>query len=99
MAENNFDYEKSRITLLDISSKSWRFSVSSWWFRRKPPSGTVDAFPKPSGSPELDAELLKLGAPKRAEQIGRDRKIALLLNEAEHASADELVECECCFGD
>jgi hypothetical protein len=38
LAEHNYHYSSSRIELLAIVSKSWRFSVSSFFFRRKTPS-------------------------------------------------------------
>ncbi|RPA92125.1 hypothetical protein L873DRAFT_1831224 [Choiromyces venosus 120613-1] len=98
MAENNFDYARSRLTLMDIAGKSWRFSVTNFFRGARsviPSEPTVTA----TGCKELDAELFALGKPTRDRQVDEDLKIAKLLNEAEHAAASELVECECCFGD
>jgi hypothetical protein len=35
LAENNYSYTLSRPTLIEVSSKSWRFSISSFFLRRK----------------------------------------------------------------
>lgn len=96
MAENNSDYSRSRQTLSEIASKSWRFSFTNF-FRRAaiPPEPPVVA----TGCEELDTELFALSKGSREKQIFEDRNIAQLLNEAEHAAASELVECECCYGD
>ncbi|EAQ87217.1 hypothetical protein CHGG_03836 [Chaetomium globosum CBS 148.51] len=42
LAENNYSYLDARQTLVDLSSKSWRFTISSLFRRRKPVS-TTDA--------------------------------------------------------
>lgn len=99
MAENNFDYERSRITLLEIAGKSWRFSLTSFLRggRSAVPQDLV--FTTSSGCKELDEEIFALGKPTREKQMEEDLKIAKLLNEAEHAAASELVECECCYSD
>lgn len=36
LAESNYSYLESRRTLTTLSSKSWRFTISSLFFRRKP---------------------------------------------------------------
>lgn len=36
LAESNYSYLESRRTLATLSSKSWRFTISSLFFRRKP---------------------------------------------------------------
>jgi hypothetical protein len=40
LAENNHSYLDARQTLVDLSSKSWRFTISSLFLRRKPVSAT-----------------------------------------------------------
>jgi hypothetical protein len=40
LAENNYSYLDARQTLVDLSSKSWRFTISSLFRRRKPVSAT-----------------------------------------------------------
>ncbi|KAH6855676.1 hypothetical protein B0I37DRAFT_365455 [Chaetomium sp. MPI-CAGE-AT-0009] len=40
LAENNYSYLDARQTLVDLSSKSWRFTISSLFRRRKPVSTT-----------------------------------------------------------
>ncbi|KAG0125275.1 hypothetical protein HOY82DRAFT_572176 [Tuber indicum] len=98
MAENNFDYARSRLTLMDIAGKSWRFSVTNFFRGARsgiPPEPTLTA----TGCKELDDELFSLGKPTRDRQMDEDLKVAKLLNEAEHAVSSEMMECECCFGD
>lgn len=98
MAENNFDYARSRLTLTDIAGKSWRFSFTSFFRGARspiPPEPTVTA----TGCEELDDEIFALGKPTRDRQVDEDLKVAKLLNETEHAASSEMVECECCFGD
>lgn len=36
LAESNYSYLEARRTLVNLSSKSWRFTISSLFFRRKP---------------------------------------------------------------
>lgn len=97
MAEHNFSYIRSRDTLSQIAAKSWRFSFSNF-FRRS-------ARPLPSehivvtGCKELDDELFELHRPKRDEQAAADRLVATSLNEEQYAAAEELLECQCCYGD
>ncbi|KAF8243320.1 hypothetical protein K440DRAFT_664172 [Wilcoxina mikolae CBS 423.85] len=100
MAEHNFMYTRSRATLAEIAAKSWRFSLSNL-FRRSPRfTSFLDPSTRPStGCKELDDELFDLGRELREAQIAADREIAAQLNEAEHADANELLECQCCFGD
>ena len=73
LAEHNHSYTLARPTLIALSSKSWRFSISSIFLRRKPTSSDAKQHPlviwqstgfgsmvpsiKPTGSPELDREL------------------------------------------
>ena len=40
LAENNYSYLDARQTLVNLSSKSWRFTISSLFLRRKPVSAT-----------------------------------------------------------
>lgn len=104
MAEHNFAYSRAHPTLSDLAAKSWRFSFSNF-FRRAPrrtSSSLLDPVTgahAPTGCKELDEELHEMGRAAREAQILADKAIAARLNEAEHAAADELVECECCFGD
>ncbi|KAH0608545.1 uncharacterized protein H6S33_001679 [Morchella sextelata] len=95
MAEHNHSYPHTRHTLSTIATKSWRFSLSSFFRGTRLPTAPPTA---PTGNPTLDAELFALAAPARDSQIASDRAMARLLNEAEHATADALVECECCYG-
>ncbi|KAL2266901.1 hypothetical protein VTJ83DRAFT_4178 [Remersonia thermophila] len=43
LAESNHSYLDARQTLVDLSSKSWRFALSSLLFRRKPPVSATEA--------------------------------------------------------
>lgn len=98
MAENNSDYTRTRTTLSDIALKSWRFSFASF-FRGSRVSTQTEPYVASTGNDELDTEISALLKPARDKQISADRAIAQLLNEAEHAAASDLVECECCYGD
>ncbi|OTB08192.1 hypothetical protein M426DRAFT_317293 [Hypoxylon sp. CI-4A] len=40
LSESNFSYLDARPTLVDLSSKSWKFTISSLLFRRKPVTST-----------------------------------------------------------
>lgn len=95
MAEHNNSYPHARQTLSTIATRSWRFSLSSFFRGTRLPTLPPTT---PTGNQELDAELFALAAPARESQISADRAMARLLNEAEHATADALVECECCYG-
>jgi hypothetical protein len=75
LAEFNNSYSLARPTLVALSSKSWRFSLSSLFLRRKPTSSEAEHHPlviwqstgqgsiiptlKATGSPELDKELFE----------------------------------------
>jgi len=52
-----------------------------------------------TGCKELDDELFELGGPAREAQVLSDHTVAIRINEEEHAAAQSLLECECCFGD
>jgi hypothetical protein len=73
LAEHNFSYTLARPTLVNLSSKSWRYSIQSFILRRKPSSLETEQHPllvwqstgrgsivpsiKLTGSVELDREL------------------------------------------
>ncbi|OTA63615.1 hypothetical protein K449DRAFT_381345 [Hypoxylon sp. EC38] len=40
LSESNYSYLDARPTLVDLSSKSWKFTISSIFFRRRPVSST-----------------------------------------------------------
>ncbi|KAI1461294.1 hypothetical protein F4805DRAFT_413532 [Annulohypoxylon moriforme] len=40
LSESNYSYLDARPTLVDLSSKSWKFTISSLFFRRKPVTST-----------------------------------------------------------
>ncbi|KAI0889023.1 uncharacterized protein GGS22DRAFT_152928 [Annulohypoxylon maeteangense] len=40
LSESNYSYLDARPTLVDLSSKSWKFTISSMFFRRKPVTST-----------------------------------------------------------
>jgi len=100
LAEHNFQYGRSRETLAAIAARSWRFSISNF-FRRSPRNSASPLDPNiaSTGCKELDDELFELGRPAREAQVVSDRTVAVRINEEEHAAAQSLLECECCFGD
>jgi hypothetical protein len=101
LAEHNFTYSRARPTLIEIAARSWRFSLSNF-FRRSPRSASsLTSQPKigPTGCAELDDEIYEIGREARTAQVLADRIVAAQLNQAEHAAADAMIECECCFGD
>jgi len=78
MMENNYDYRKSRATLTGIAAKSWRFSVSTFFRRKKPEAVNVVFEQRATGCEELDAELRELGMDQIEAQIAEDRKSRIL---------------------
>ncbi|KAI9799509.1 MAG: hypothetical protein M1833_004031 [Piccolia ochrophora] len=84
LAEHNYSYTLARPTLLTLSSKSWRFSVSAFFTRRKDPSlSTAKNHPlvmwQPS-SPDADAisrrPMLK---PTSSPELDRELFTTLIL--------------------
>ncbi|KAK4992751.1 hypothetical protein LTR50_000875 [Elasticomyces elasticus] len=45
LAEYNYSYTQARPTLLHLASKSWRFSISTLWTKRRRPAGLVADHP------------------------------------------------------
>jgi len=74
MIESNYDYVRSRGKLTGISAKSWRYSVATFFRRKKPENRTQISEPRQTGCEELDAELRELGADKILAQIVEDRR-------------------------
>ncbi|KAF3938917.1 hypothetical protein ABW19_dt0200674 [Dactylella cylindrospora] len=100
MAENNNHYARSRTILIDITKKSWRHKITSW-FSLRPKTEEFKAIPKlnQTGCKELDDEIWELGKGQREEQSVSDHAAAQELNEKEYEEAGDSLECECCFGD
>lgn len=88
--ENNHDYRKSRATLTGIAAKSWRFSVSAFFRRKKPEVVNTVSEQRATGCEELDAELRELGMDKIEAQIAEDRisRILSILIDAPWAFPD-----------
>ncbi|KAM0197627.1 hypothetical protein ACHAPQ_011749 [Fusarium lateritium] len=119
LAESNYSYLEARQTLVTLSSKSWRFTISSLFFRRKPiATGEAENHPlvswrstghgsivptiRTTGSAELDRELydilvIPLKEKDRKDREGRDRGLAIILNNEEAEKADATHECVCCY--
>lgn len=74
MVENNHDYRKSKATLSEISSKSWRFSVSAFFRRKKPEPANSIPDARTIGCEELDGELRELTRDQIEAQIAEDCK-------------------------
>jgi hypothetical protein len=73
LAENNYDYRRSKETLQTVASRSWRFSISTFFRRRKPdPVASVTA--PNTGCAELDSEIVELLQPIREKQIAEDNR-------------------------
>jgi hypothetical protein len=104
MAEHNDSYKRSRPTLLQLSAKSWRFSISALWSKKSPAGGAgdhtalhwqanapfVDPTPsvKRTGSAVLDRELYELFV----EPLLTKRRLEWIL--ADHTYANKLNEAE-----
>jgi hypothetical protein len=104
MAEHNDSYTRSRPTLLQLSAKSWRFSISALWSKKSPAGGVgdhtalhwqanapfVDPTPsvKRTGSAVLDRELYELFV----EPLLTKRRLEWIL--ADHTYANKLNEAE-----
>lgn len=119
LAESNYSYLEARQTLVTLSSKSWRFTISSLFFRRKPIAtgesenhplvswrstgqGSIIPTIRATGSAELDRELYDtLVAPlkekDKRDREGRDRGLAMILNNEEAEEAEATHECVCCY--
>lgn len=102
LAENNYDYTRSKQALSMISAKSWRISLVRWisGIAGSSADKTEDFSSISTGCTELDEELDALhNSTKRKEQIALDAQVARDLNLKEHERAQEVMECQCCFGD
>lgn len=74
MIENNHDYLRSRATLAEIASKSWRFSISTLFRRKRLEIANSIPEARSTGCEELDAELRALGKDRIEAQIAEDQK-------------------------
>ncbi|KAG7286982.1 hypothetical protein NEMBOFW57_006482 [Staphylotrichum longicolle] len=97
LAESNYSYLDARQTLVDLSSKSWRFTISSLFLR----GGSLPTL-KSTANAELDRELFAalitpLTERTRANREARDRQMAVDLNNTEAEQTDSMIECACCF--
>ncbi|KIJ45091.1 hypothetical protein M422DRAFT_29940 [Sphaerobolus stellatus SS14] len=99
MEETNSDYMRSRHLLREITSKSWRYRVRSWFSRERDVFELPNVLENSTGSARLDNEIYALSKPDRDAQTAKDAELAKELNEKEAAEADALFECECCFSD
>jgi len=100
--ENNYDYERTRTALTGIFKKKTLWSVFKGLFTRAKENAELKLREK-IGCEELDVEIEAIAMRKQHQdselQIRKDLKLATTLNEEEYTSANELMECGCCFGD
>lgn len=105
LAEHNYSYTLSRPTLVALSSKSWRFSLSSLFLRRKSPSSSeIEHHPlviwQSSGQDSILPTLKATGSPELDKElfeslIGPIQHRTLAEREAkDHALAVELNNSE-----
>lgn len=91
MVEKNHDYRRSRATLSEISSKSWRFSVSAFFRRKKTETASSVLDARSVGCEELDGELRELARDQIEAQIAEDckcMKVDFSLISGSHLLAD-----------
>lgn len=89
LAESNYSYLDARQTLVDLSARSWRFTISSLFFRRKPVSAAeAEAHPlviwKPAGHGAAVPTLRSTGN----AELDRELFAALIVPLTERARAD-----------
>ncbi|KAB2580560.1 Ring finger protein [Lasiodiplodia theobromae] len=73
LAECNYSYTHARPTLLGLVSKSWRFSVTSFFTRRKPPSAQdhpLVTWQKPD--PSIGGALVPRLVPTKSAELNRE---------------------------
>ncbi|CAI4210602.1 unnamed protein product [Parascedosporium putredinis] len=101
LAECNYAYLDARVTLTNLSSRSWRFAISSLFFRRKPvTSAEAQNHPLVTWKQELyDALVRPLREKARQDREVKDKELAQFLNNEEAAETDATHECCCCFTD
>ena len=92
LVENNYDYVRSRASLLDLNARSWHRRLVSLFIPRY--KG------RPTGCAELDHEIdtVRNGIPRK-EQLASDALLAQTINEEQYRTVDALFECQCCFGE
>ncbi|KAF2433546.1 hypothetical protein EJ08DRAFT_58885 [Tothia fuscella] len=93
LAEQNYYYTTSRIELLAIVSKSWRFSVSIFLFRRKTPSTDPNLHPflqwTAQDKKRLSPRLISTLNPELDDELFRTLVAPILAKEKE---AQEIVD-------
>ncbi|KAF8525231.1 hypothetical protein BU17DRAFT_41922 [Hysterangium stoloniferum] len=92
MLENNNDYLRSREALHNISSRSWRLKVRSWFTKPQPPFVLPNVIDVSTGCPLLDNEIYALGRSDREAQSAQDEQLAKTLNEEDYTREAALLE-------
>lgn len=97
LAENNWDYVKSYDQLAEMGSGGLWMTLCNFfrhWSLPKPGPSIVPA-------PDLDFDN-DLGILRRRmleSQSVEDERVAKEMNEKEYAKCDQLITCDCCYGD
>ncbi|KAI9678304.1 MAG: hypothetical protein M1817_006250 [Caeruleum heppii] len=95
LAEHNYSYTLARPTLLDLSSRSWRFSLTSWFVRRKGLS-TAEANEHPRVSwrvVESTGESLQIPMLRSTGSVELDRELVETLIRPLRRSMREEQDC------
>ncbi|KFH47111.1 E3 ubiquitin-protein ligase-like protein [Hapsidospora chrysogenum ATCC 11550] len=74
LAESNYSYLEARQTLVDLSSKSWRFTISSFFLRRRPiATGDAENHPlvvwRSSGQGSIYPAIRATGSPELNREL------------------------------
>ena len=93
LAEKNYCYTLARPTLQEVAAKSWRYSITSMWWRwRRPAEGTLDDHPlllwrnEPGQAASKKPTLKQTGNAELDEEI-HQTVLAPLLQKAKAAQA------------
>lgn len=78
MAENNYSYTRSRSTLQELASKSWRFSFSAFW-TKKSAAGVEADHPGLIWQGDTSLGFIALPAVKRTGSTSLDQELHELL--------------------
>ncbi|GAB1316711.1 hypothetical protein MFIFM68171_06921 [Madurella fahalii] len=89
LAESNYSYLDARQTLVDLSSKSWRFTISSLFLRRKPVStAEAEAHPLVIWKPMGHGSMVPTLKPTGNAELDRELFAALIVPLTERSRAD-----------
>lgn len=75
LAEHNYSYTRARPTLQQLASRSWRFSISSLWPRKRTATTELNEHPLIEWQPDLTGSGMMLPCLKRTKSSELNREI------------------------